>query len=209
MKAQPKDAPFYWMWTDRAPEIASLRADYHTVVVPPVDLTPLGKVSEDDFAIGKLFHEDIVKAIGANPAPGLQVADDPGSGAFVVQAAILDLTATKAALNAVTSVAGFFIPGAALVSTAISAGAGAAAGAAAKGDCAVGIQIKNSVNNEILLEAADYRDDESALLFDAKSFSQYGHTRESLAQWANAVPWLFDRGVKVGRRDSLSLVKIW
>lgn len=209
MKAQSPEAPFYWVWGDQASRITVLRATYHAVVVPPVDLTPLGTVTDDDLEIGKLFHDDIVKAIGADQALGLQVADDPGAGAFVVQAAVLDLTATKAALNAVTSVAGFFIPGAALVTTAISAGASAATGAVAKGDCAVGVQIKNSVNNEILLEAADYRDDESALLFDAKSFSEYGHTRESLAQWANAVPWLFDHSTKLDRRDSLSLVKLW
>ena len=220
MKEQADDAPFHWIWTSEEDAVAKLRESLHNVVVMPVNLTALETTGKSGAAgassglkdakeTGDFFHQKIVEAIRANKKLALEVTDTQNQESFVLEPAILELKPTLAALNAATSVAGFFIPGAMLVSTAISTGASAAAGNIAKGSCAIGLRLRNGGTNEAILEAADRRDDDAALLVDMKNFTQYGHARDSMSRWARNIPWLFDKTMPVDRKNPLALLSMW
>ena len=220
LKEQPDDAPFHWIWRSEEDAVTKLRESFHSIAVMPVNLAALGRTDnsgsstsspapEDAQDTGNFFRTKIVESLKSNQKLALQVVDAPDENSFVLEPAILELKPTLATLNAVTSVAGFFIPGAAIVSTAISTGASAAAGNLAKGTCAIALRVKNGGTDEAVFEAADRRDDSSALLVDVKDFTQYGHAREALTRWANNIPWLFDQTIPVDKKNPLALLSMW
>lgn len=217
LKEQAPAAPFRWVWAAPDAPIAELRKSITKVMVTPVDVTAvvegdggISSASADEAGeLGELFRDKIIESLKAAANLELQLTDTMGSGTFVLETALLELRPTKAVLNAATSVAGFFIPGAAIATTAISAGASAATGALAKGSIGIGIKIINGDTREAIVEAADREDDSSALLMDFKSFSQYAHTRETLGRWARNVPWLFDPSSQVEQKSGMKLLSMW
>ena len=122
-------------------------------------------------AIAQYFHERIIAEMHAFPNYPYEVIETQVPDCFVLEFALVELDPTKVEYNLLGTIAGAFVPG------------GSVIGRAATGGIAFEAQIRDGVNNKVIIEFRDRETDKTAL-FSVKDFEEYGHIRKSVDEWA-------------------------
>ena len=218
----PQRSPFQGNWFAGRGELDDLRKTFNQIHVRPVNTSfilfeenpaaPGRRTSsaapEDIREMADFMDRSLRAAFSAGTRVKWSVVTSPGPRTFVLGAALVELNPTGAALNAAKSVAGFFIPGAPLVSAAISVGAGAVADAAADGSIAIEVKVWNGETGKLLAEFFDRREDRSALIVNLNDYSAYGNARRAVEEWAEHLVELLETGSEhqVERSAAFSLI---
>ena len=126
---------------------------------------------EEAREIAVYFREKILAAMAAYPNYPYERIESQVPDCFVLEFALVELDPTKIEYNLLGTIAGAFVPGAGVI------------GRAATGGIAFEAQIRDGVNNKVVIEFRDRETDKTAL-FSVKDFEEYGHIRKSVDEWA-------------------------
>ena len=177
MKETPAGVPFQKAWFSDVEALRDVQSKYTSFYIAPVNSTPLAEqekgslsqaislgVSPDEVhEICILMHDEFAHALQKRAAPTLKPVDPPEPDSLVIECALTELSPTNAAINVGQTVAGFFIPGAKLVSGTISAGARAAAGALATGSITMEVKFRKGPDGPLVGEIADRQVDPTTI----------------------------------------------
>lgn len=122
-------------------------------------------------SIGEYMRNAFIRQIMYDPGNSFLIVDKADSETIVIELAITQLVPTKAFFNAVGTTAGFFIPGAGLV-TVIDAGC-----------VAMECKLIDGGTGETVLMLTDRERDDAALI-NIDGFTWYGHAKHIIDGWA-------------------------
>lgn len=216
LKPNRDRAPFLALWVDNKKLFEEEWSRHENVFVSPVDISFL--ISEDgekpdpddvqevaDYLRAK-FKEELLEEENLP----FKVVDQPGPKTFLVELALICLDSTVVAANIAKDVAGFFIPGSQVVSSAISVTGGAAVHEISKGKICIAMRFRDSESGEVLGEFYDERSDRSALLVNVGDYSRFGNAKINIDDWASEFAELMStpQNQKVSGPSDLAIV-VW
>lgn len=138
-----------------------------------VNESKISGMKKDAEQIGQYMRNAFIREIIANPKRSFAITDKVDSETVVIQLAIVQLVPTKAFLNAATTAADFFIPGAGLLSMANT------------GCVAMECRILDGRDGHVIAMVADKEDDPAAMI-SLSNFTWYGHAKEIIDAWAKS-----------------------
>jgi hypothetical protein len=182
LKDMSERAPFDAAWVPSEEHLHSLKSVYHTVVVPPVDISFVEqtirklRISErameiriaDLESLADYFRERMRQNFEAH---GFKVADEPTPDSFVWEVALVELVPTTPSLHVITAIAGFFVKGSGVLNIA--------------GSGSIGIEtVVRDGNSGDILAAFKDREGDKLAPFTIKDFQMYAHARVSMDEWS-------------------------
>ena len=185
LKEMRERAPFHAIWTADPTSFADMKEHYKHIVIKPVrtevveakikkeDLPPSLEMQriEEAREMSSYMTERFRAAIGEYPNQPVTVVDQPGPETFVVELALVEVVPTNAALNAIGTAAGLFVPGTGAVRL------------AATGSIAIEGIVRDGSTNKSLLEFKDRETDKNSP-FSLKDYQEYAYIRQSIDEWA-------------------------
>ncbi len=181
--------PFMVVWTVDEAKFLAAKERNKKIAVLPVDLSYFeieddSAPIEDRAEIAEYMRGQFHEALQSEHMREFAVVDNEGPGTFVVKLALIKLGRTAVLGNIASDVAGFFIPGSQVVSTALSMTGGAVVREFSSGRIAIAMKFLDGENNELLGEFFDERGDRSALLVNTGDYSEYGNAKINIDDWS-------------------------
>lgn len=181
--------PFMVVWTVDEAKFLAAKERNKKIVVLPIDLSYFeieddSAPIEDRAEIAEYMRAQFREALQSDDMREIALVDNEGPGTFVVKLALIKLGRTAVLGNIASDVAGFFIPGSQVVSTALSMTGGAVAREFSSGRIAIAMKFLDGSNNELLGEFFDERGDRSALLMNTGDYSEYGNAKINIDDWS-------------------------
>ena len=201
MTEQRERFPFNRVWFSKD---YRQRRDYFTkLVVPPVNTAYLSEMgwwqkqsvknqetlAQDTKKLSEFARATVTNAFQNDPNHRYTVVSEAGPKTLVLQLAITEIIPSKAWLNSAATVAGFFVPGAGLLSM------------TGTGSCALEGRLVDGENGKLLGAFADREEDKTALA-NFQVYTFYGGAEESIKDWANQFVELANTPVNVEVSDS-------
>jgi hypothetical protein len=174
-------SPFHFNWGKR---VADARSAFDSVYFAPVNISRVNQVETEEFGfkissanesdiaqIADFIHSEFQNALAQRRDPGLQVVSEPRERTLVIELALVELQPTAAYVNIAGTVGGMFLDGVGMSGWLVQ-----------KGTVAIELRALSSAG-ELLGEAAD-RERDPLTLFNLKNYTEYGHTRRTISEWA-------------------------
>lgn len=204
-------APFLLMWFADEKDFSTQKKLYSSIELLPVETKFIQKSSNDDPSdddikeIADYAYKTFSKTFDKMISTGTT-----GSGVLYLQLALVKLVPTNSAVDIAENVAGVFIPGSILVTSAVSAAGSAAAHEVGKGEIAIAVKIKRGEKKQDFLEVYDEREDRNALIINIEDFSRLGNSKTNLEEWAKEFhSLLYDSGSKPVDGPSAIALALW
>ncbi len=121
--------------------------------------------------IGRYTKVAFERFLRSNELKPQTISEIPTKKGLTLELALVEIEPTSPIINAVGTIAGFFVPGGGLISTLGS------------GSVAIEGIVRDSASKKILLEFKDREKDKIAP-FTLKDFQRYAHLREAIQEWA-------------------------
>ena len=143
---------------------------------------------EEAQEVSDYFYHKLRLIINHSEDFPLELVDKPRENTLSLELAIVELVPTNVAINALGTIAGFFVPGGGLIKL------------TAKSKVA----MEGLVKEKVLLEEFKDREGEKTSFFTVRDFQRYAHVRESVDDWSMQLVNLLSSPVKEELEDSSS-----
>ncbi len=186
MKEMPPTFPMRMFWIDENTDFSN----YERIIVSPVDsshtLALRGWSSFNEVSAFDSYKMDLRylsgyaqssfgDAFAKNSSLSWKPGKLPGDKTAVLDLAIVQLVPTKSALNAIETVAGFFIPGVGLLAIFNS------------GEIAIEGKLKDAETGKVLCVFADREKDRAAVI-NIAGLQHYRHSENAIDEWSRKLP---------------------
>jgi hypothetical protein len=187
--------PFNGIYFENQDQFYETKSKYKNILIAPINTDLVEKRIVEDPALelfredrleelsetARFFHEVLKKSFQHYPKPPLEPveSDTPLTAPTLrLDIVLVELEPTKATLNVLSTIAGFFLPGSGITKPFSS------------GSIAFEAIFKDAATNKILIELKDRQSDQTSP-FSIKDFEAYAHQRKIITDWSASFAKLF------------------
>ena len=198
-------APFNGYWSKDPEKLELLIDTYQAIYVAPVDTAHAEKVYnaasgsektkrhriEESQELAQYFRERIKIALNNQERKELTILEEEAPNALQLKVALVGVVPTNPGVNAVGTIAGFFVPGGGLISFLV------------EGSVAMEGFVTDGPNQYTLHQQFKDREGKKKSPFSLKDYQKYAHIRVAIDDWSEQIAELLTTSEDHTVKDSL------
>ena len=148
------------------------------------------RIKSDSQQLAKYFRRKLLEAYKQRDDLNLEILTSPTAASLQVELALVEISPTKAWLNASGTIAGFFVPGVGTISGILASGS-------------VAFEGRLRLHGKVIAKFKDHEADQITPI-GVQNFTWYSHTHKTLDSWASQLAELAATRHKMAQVDDSS-----